>query len=164
MHAYEHRRDTEAVATLQYWEQPSDGEWADVLAAFPLFAGIRKRRLRKLVRQAEVLEFAPGDVVVANGAAVDSLYVVLGGSGTLSGPHETSMLRTGDYFGECAVFNSGRGSPMVRAREELHVMRLPARSFLSLAERESRLSVKGLQPVLEKWRDITKARSGAQCR
>ena len=34
------------------WDQPTPGDWADVLAKFPLFRGVSKRRLRSLSRDA----------------------------------------------------------------------------------------------------------------
>ena len=37
---------------LGYQDHVSPGEWADILATFPLFDGIPKRRLRDLVRHA----------------------------------------------------------------------------------------------------------------
>ena len=41
-------------ALLRYDERPADGDWADVLATFPLFAGVGKRQLRKLVRKSNL--------------------------------------------------------------------------------------------------------------
>ena len=43
-------------ALLRYEDRSSDADWAEVLATFPLFAGVGKRRLRKLVRNATFAE------------------------------------------------------------------------------------------------------------
>ena len=47
-------------ALLRYEDRASDAEWAEVLATFPLFAGVGRRQLRKLVRDASFAELARG--------------------------------------------------------------------------------------------------------
>src|SRR5262249_9357311 len=118
----------EAVALLQpqtltsSWNRPSAREWARVLAAFPLFSGVSKRRLRKLVRNATFAELAAGDTIRSNGEGADSLYVILGGAAKAVQPSGARALGIGDYFGEPAV--EGRPSPAttVVATQELHVV------------------------------------------
>ena len=68
-------------ALLRYEDRASDADWAEVLATFPPFAGVGKRQLRKLVRNATFAELARGERTLSNGAVNDSLYVVLGGEG-----------------------------------------------------------------------------------
>ena len=66
----------EAVALLQLHEgsgSPSINDWAQVLTTFPLFSGVSKRQLRKLVRSASVAELARGETVIAKGDSSDSL-------------------------------------------------------------------------------------------
>ena len=43
------------------WDHPTAKDWAGVLAKFPLFTGVSKRRLRELARHATRAEFAPGE-------------------------------------------------------------------------------------------------------
>jgi signal-transduction protein with cAMP-binding, CBS, and nucleotidyltransferase domain len=61
------------------WDKATAAEWAEVLATFPLFAGVRKRRLRKLARGATFAEFAPGETMIYAGDRDDRLYVILAG-------------------------------------------------------------------------------------
>src|SRR5262249_11730699 len=49
------------------WNQPTSRDWADVLATIPLFARVSRRRLRGLMRSANLAEFTPGETVVAKG-------------------------------------------------------------------------------------------------
>jgi hypothetical protein len=70
---------------MRHWERASSDEWAQVLATFSLFSGIRRRRLRKLIRHATFAEFAPGDDVVVRDAPTDSLYLILGGTAKARG-------------------------------------------------------------------------------
>ena len=120
-------------ALLRYEDRASDAEWAEVLATFPLFAGVGRRQLRKLVRNASFAELARGERVVSN-AAIGSLYIVLGGEAKVLLPTPRSI-RAGDYFGEVGVLG-GRPHPLhVVATQELHVMKLPRQPVLELARR-----------------------------
>jgi signal-transduction protein with cAMP-binding, CBS, and nucleotidyltransferase domain len=99
-------------------------EWASLLATFPLFADVRKRRLRKLVRKASFAEFAPGETVVAQDDVDGSLHVVLEGSARAIGGPAPRHMSIGDYFGELSIV--GKRSPhRIVATEPLYVMRLP---------------------------------------
>jgi hypothetical protein len=60
-----------------HWNHASPSDWAEVLATFPLFSGIPQRRLRKLVRNATIAEYGPGDIVIQKGTSGDSLYLIL---------------------------------------------------------------------------------------
>jgi signal-transduction protein with cAMP-binding, CBS, and nucleotidyltransferase domain len=127
----------EAVALMQprglmlSWDRPRNGDWAKVLETFPLFSGISKRRLRKLVRKATFAEFAAGDAINAGGRDSDSLYLILGGAATARDP-EARPLSVGDYFGEAALNGRTSRSTTVVATQELHVMRLQRQSVLGL--------------------------------
>src|SRR5262249_22471079 len=57
-------------------EQPTPADWASVLARFPLFTGVGKRRLRALARTATLAEFAPGEPIILAGDQDNSLYVI----------------------------------------------------------------------------------------
>jgi CRP-like cAMP-binding protein len=100
-----------------------------VLAKLPLFEGVGKRDLRKLAREAEFAEFPPGDTVVVTGAPADYFYVILGGEAKASAKPAARTLKTGDYFGEIALLDGEPRSASVLAETDLHVMRVPRRSF-----------------------------------
>jgi CRP-like cAMP-binding protein len=123
------------------WNHAGPGDWAEVLGGFPLFAGIAKRRLRGLARQATLAEYSPGDIVIQKGEPGDSLYVILGGSAKARGKPAARTLRTGDYFGELGLLDSVPRSATVVATGELHVMKLPRRAFLRVARHEPSISL-----------------------
>jgi CRP/FNR family cyclic AMP-dependent transcriptional regulator len=150
----------EAEALLRYWNRPSTDEWAEVLATCSLFAGVSKRRLRKLVRHARFAEFARGDLVVTQGESADSLYVILGGTAEARGKPAPRTLRTGDYFGELALLDDARRSATVVATGELYVMRLPRRSFLRLAKRDARISLAMLRNLGVQFRRLETRAAG----
>ena len=116
-------------------------DWANILATFPLFAGIAKRRLRDLAREATFAEYGPGDMVIERGGQGDSLYVILSGSAKARGRPAAHTLRTGDYFGELGVLDGVPRSATIAAVGELHVMRLPRASFIRLARRDPTISL-----------------------
>jgi CRP-like cAMP-binding protein len=119
---------------LRYEDRATDGDWAGVLAAFPLFAGVGKRHLRKLVRNATFAELARGESISSTGAGADSLYLVPGGEAKMLRP-TAARLRTGDYFGELGVLGGRPHSLHVVAKHHLHLMKLPRQPVLELARR-----------------------------
>jgi CRP-like cAMP-binding protein len=130
-----------------YWEHARPSDWADVLATFPLFSGIGKRRLRKLVRSATVAEYGRLDVVIQKGTSGESLYVILSGSAQVIGKPASRPLRTGDYFGELSLLDGTPRSATVVATSELHVMELPREAFIGLTEHEPGISLKMLNTL-----------------
>jgi len=137
-----------AIQQIEPWNpRTSSSDWADVLASFPLFSGIAKRRLRSLVEESTVAEYAPGGVVVDKGDPGNALYVILSGSARVRGRPASRTLRTGDYFGELGAVDGSPRSAAVVAREELHVMRLPRQSFLKLAKRYPAISLRMLSAL-----------------
>ena len=139
---------------LGYRDEASPADWADILATFPLFEGIPKRRLRDLVRHATVTEYGRGDTVLQRGARGDSLLVILSGSAKVLGKPAGRTLRTGDYFGELGALEGAPRSATVFATGELHVMRLPRDDFLRLAERDPTVSLKMLGELGSQFRRL----------
>lgn len=128
------------LAVKADWNKATDRDWAVVLAGLPLFAGIGKRDLRKLAREAEFAEFSPGDTVVATGAPPDFFYVILSGEARASAKPAARTLTTGDYFGEIGLLDGEARSATVVALSELHVMRLSRRAFDDAVERHPGLA------------------------
>ena len=123
------------LAYLARWDRATAGDWAKVLAEFPLFKGVSKRRLRKLARNATLAEFAPGEPILLAGDRGDLLHVILGGEAKSMSQRARRVLRTGDYFGELGLIDGRAHSATVVALSDVHVMKLPSRSVLNLARR-----------------------------
>ena len=154
MNALEALTFIEAQGLMRYWNRPSNGDWANVLAGFPLFAGVGERRLHKLVRSAAFAEFAAGERVLTKGENSDSLYVILGGAAKALDKTALRTLRTGDYFGELALIDGAARSATVIATEELQVMRLPRRSILRLARQQPAISLTMLKNLSRQLRRL----------
>ena len=132
---------------MGYWDRASDSDWAEVLAAFPLFSGVGKRTLRKLVRHVTFAEYGRGDIVVSKGDPSDSLYVILSGSAVARGKPAARTLHIGDYFGEIAPLTGVPRSATIVAMGELHVMKVPRQSFLRLCRHEPAISLQMLSTL-----------------
>jgi CRP/FNR family transcriptional regulator, cyclic AMP receptor protein len=126
---------------MGHWDHVTDADWAEVLAAFPLFTGVAKRKLRKLVRHSTFAEYGVSDIVIEKGALGDSLYVILGGSARARGKPAARTLRVGDFFGELGLLDGVPRSATVVAISELQVMKLPRQSFLKLVQHEPAISL-----------------------
>jgi len=122
------------MTAVSYSSDPTDRDWAEVLARFPLFSKVGKRKLRKVARDAHFAEISPGEEVIARGAPADSFYVILGGEAAVRDRPRAPRLRTGDYFGEMALIEGGHRTASVVATEELHLMRLPHQSFMEIVK------------------------------
>jgi CRP-like cAMP-binding protein len=114
-------------------ERARNDDWADVLATFPLFAGVRKRHLRRLVRGARFAEYAGGEIVLSSGPTEDALYLILSGTAKTINGSAPRTLSVGDYFGELSLIGAPRSNQIVVSTQPLHVMRLPRRSVVILA-------------------------------
>src|SRR5437899_7493769 len=76
------------------------------LAAVPIFAELSGRQLQRLVRSAVVYEYGPGEVMVKEGAAGQTLFVLLEGRAKVTrGGRTIRRLGPGDFFGEVAVMD-----------------------------------------------------------
>jgi len=122
---------TQAQVVMRSWDRPGTGDWANVLATFPFFSGVGKRRLRKLLRRATFAEFAAGETIPARGGSTDSLYVILGGAAKTLHPGGRA-LGIGDYFGGPGPVEGTPPPTTVVATQELHLMRVPLQSFPDL--------------------------------
>jgi CRP/FNR family transcriptional regulator, cyclic AMP receptor protein len=123
------------------WDRRTPSDWADVLAAFPLFRGVSKRRLRKLVRYATLAELAPGETIISPVDYGNYLYVILGGTVEAISRPAARTLRTGDYFGELALIDGRPRPATIVARSDVHLMKLPSRSVVKLAREHSTFTI-----------------------
>jgi CRP-like cAMP-binding protein len=142
----------EPLIVQRDWNRSTDSDWAEVLGGLPLFSQIGKRNLRKIVKQGQLLEFAPGDTVISTGAPADSFFVIVGGRAEAFGKPAAHTLKTGDYFGEMGLLDNGTRSASVVATDELHVLKLPRQAFLELLGRNPELAQAMLSELVARVR------------
>ena len=132
---------------------------ADLLAQIPLFQGLTDQDREALAARLNARRFTAGEVVFSQGDAGSSMYVVqagavqifLPGTGASAPPVPLRDVRTGEYFGELAIFDDKPRSASVRAtvdtvlleltREELgeHLGRSRTAAMTILSEMAERL-------------------------
>lgn len=138
--------ETALTGWNQDWDQPTERDWARVMAGIPLFSRLSNRQLRELVRQSFVAEYVKGDVVLFAGERADFLYVILSGTARVMGKPE-ARLSDGDYFGELALLDGEPRSASVVAEGVLHVIKIPAAAFREAIERDPEIAVTLMQEL-----------------
>ena len=136
------------------------GDWADVLAGFPLFRGVSNRRLRKLVRDATFAELATGETIISSVDYGDFLYVILDGTVEAFARPAARTLRTGDYFGELALIDGRPRLGTVIARSHVHLMKLPSGSVQKLAREHSTVSLAVIRDLAPRLRQLEAESAG----
>jgi signal-transduction protein with cAMP-binding, CBS, and nucleotidyltransferase domain len=139
---------------FRYPDHVTNNDWVRVLTSFSLFSGVSRRRLRELVRHATFREFAPGETIVARDVPAHSLHVILGGTATTYGESVIRTLHIGDYFGEVGLLDCGPVAATVVAKDELHVMTVPRRSFLRLAQHAPAIPLTMLRDLGARFRRL----------
>jgi len=105
---------------------------ADLLAQIPLFQGLSDEDREALAARLTEKSFKSGDIVFSQGDQGASMYIVQSGSvqiylpssGKDAPPVVLKDLRTGEYFGELAIFDDKPRSASVRALTDTVLLEL----------------------------------------
>ena len=103
----------------------------------PLFGGLDEAQLHRLMEMGEILDLAPGDLLIREGDEADALYVVLAGEMDVtkrSGRSEIPVARVGPgaLQGEIAALEGGRRLASVTAIGQAEVLRIPVSAVREL--------------------------------
>jgi len=129
---------------------------ATALAGVPLFAGFTRRDLDRLAKESDVVSFSPGQPIVQEGMLGETMFVVLSGEATvLHGRRRLGVVRPGDHFGELAAIDGGPRSATVVAATPVVAVRLFRRTLFALLKAEPDLSLKVLDQMVRRMRDLT---------
>src|SRR6266850_3757496 len=131
-------------------------ELKDLERAFP---SEPREVVAETASKAELLVFAPGDVVLKEGDAADRFYMVIKGEAEASHrePDGAQVVLNrfgpGDYFGESGLLNDAPRTATVRARTSLELMALDRETFAQL--------MKSSQTTEDQVRRVAAERTGA---
>ena len=129
---------------------------ATALAGVPLFAGFSKRDLERLADDTDVVTFKPGQTIVQEGMLGETMFVVLSGEAVvMHGQRRLGTLRPGDHFGELAAIDGSPRSASVTALTPVAAIRLFRRTLFSMLKAEPQLSLKILDAMVRRIRDLT---------
>jgi CRP-like cAMP-binding protein len=131
------------------WTPHGQPDWAvRALATVPLFQGVSRRHLRRVVKLVVVREYGDGVRVVRLGSQGEAFHIVLDGKALVELPGEEEIvLRPGDAFGELALIDGAPRSATVVASGDLTTGRIGRADFRRLLREEPAVAV-GLLPGL----------------
>ena len=103
----------------------------------PLFAGVDDAPLRDLVARGEIVDLAPGEVLIREGDEADALFVVLDGELEVTRQSGESriplaVVGPGSLQGEIAALEGGRRLASVAATRAAEVLRIPVEALREL--------------------------------
>jgi len=106
----------------------------NVLKKCPLFRGLRKWQVKRLILLGKLLEFKTGDIMIRQGEFGNSMFVLLQGSAEVWTEGKgrrilLARLMEGDIFGEMALVNPGPRSADVIASSDVKVLELTLKSL-----------------------------------
>lgn len=110
---------------------------ASGLAAVDLFAPLSQEARHTLALSADEHLFAAGETIARQGAAGDSMFVVLSGRVRVTidpSGHEVAVIPPGGFFGEMSMLTGDVRTATVQAIEDVAVLEISAADFRALAE------------------------------
>jgi len=132
-----------------------------VLSGIPLFDDFSKKHLNRLASETDELTFGPGESVVKEGDLGETLFVVLEGEGkVVRGGRKVGVVLPGDFFGELSAIDGGPRTASVVAVTQLRVLRLFRRTLMSLIEDEPQVTLKLLDGIVRRVRQIDRRNAG----
>src|SRR6184192_1259191 len=106
----------------------------DHLRGVPMFAGLSPEFIEHLKKSVELERYAPGQVIVQQGAPADSFYLVRIGFVKVSenypgGELVLAYLSRGDYFGEIGLLGGGVRTATCTALDHVELVRISGDDF-----------------------------------
>jgi len=117
-----------------------DSRLAEHLRRYPLFSKLADDQLTQLVERMRTRSYKRGEMLFRKDDPGAHLYVVLDGAVKIALPGEfgqealVSIMRTGDFFGELALFDGSPRSASATALEDARAALLAREDFLSFLD------------------------------
>jgi CRP/FNR family cyclic AMP-dependent transcriptional regulator len=106
------------------------------LRSVPLFQGLSKRDVSRILSIGDEVEFLAGQTIVEKGLQAQDFYLVLQGRAKLTVPgRKRGTLGPGDYFGEISVLDGGPRSANIVAETRIRLLRIDRRNFIPVLDR-----------------------------
>jgi CRP/FNR family cyclic AMP-dependent transcriptional regulator len=127
----------------------------DPLTAVPLFSGLTRKELKRVVNVAKEVTFDTGDVIAEEGEEGLAFYVIVGGEATVKRRGRTvATLIPGDFFGEVSLLDGGPRTASVIAATPLRALSILRWDFRELLHKDPGLVPKILRELARRLRQI----------
>ena len=125
-----------------------------LLEKVPLFAGLSRRQLGKLLVKLFEKEYEAGETIFLEGEPGKALFIVLDGRVSIcragpEGEHRLATLAPGAYFGELALIDDLPRSATARADEHSALLILYKSHFDDLIEGHSTIAIRVMGNLLK---------------
>jgi CRP-like cAMP-binding protein len=125
-----------------------------LLEKVPLFAGLSRRQLGKLLVKLFEKAYQPGEIIFLEGEPAKALFIVLHGRVSIlhagkEGEEPVATLTPGAYFGELALIDDLPRSATARADEHVTLLILYKSHFDDLIEGHSAIAIRVMGNLLK---------------
>lgn len=126
-------------------------EKIEALRRIPMFSDFDYKQLVKFVEIGDVRMVRPGEVVIREGEADASMYVILRGDAeVLRGGEVVNRLGPGDYFGEMSLIDRVPRSATVVAGQAMTFLVLERDRFFRMLQTDASMATKVLWSIVQK--------------
>jgi CRP/FNR family cyclic AMP-dependent transcriptional regulator len=132
----------------------------DVLANVPMFAGVGRKELKRLVDRMSERTFMEGEVAVEEGRGGAGFWMIQDGEATVSiGGEIVRSLGPGEYFGEVALLDDGPRSATVTAANDMRCLGIASWEFRPFVLEHPEVALTMMQTLARRLREA-EARAG----
>jgi CRP/FNR family transcriptional regulator len=132
----------------------------EMLANVPLFAGIGRKELKRLVERMSQRTFSEGEVAVEEGRGGAGFWLIQDGDATVSvGGEIVRTLGPGEYFGEIALLDDGPRTATVTAGTDMRCLGMASWEFRPFVIDHPELALTMMQTLARRLREA-EARAG----
>jgi CRP-like cAMP-binding protein len=143
------------MARWHWLEQVTDQEQLlrlKLLGSVPLFAGLSRRQLGKLLVKFFEKEYLPGETIFMEGEPGKALFIILAGKVSICRALNEELLATlttGGYFGELALIDDQPRFASARTAEASRLLILYRSDFEDLMEGQRTLAIQVMGNLLK---------------
>jgi CRP/FNR family cyclic AMP-dependent transcriptional regulator len=135
-------------------------EPGEAIVRAPIFQHLSRSSLESVAKSAKVQKFAPGDILVKEGADAVSFFVIVNGEAEAvkglggDGAVVLEKLKQLDFFGEMALLDGFPRSASVRAVTDCECIVLVRWDFLALIRTNPQVALDILPVLSRRLRDL----------
>jgi CRP/FNR family cyclic AMP-dependent transcriptional regulator len=132
-------------------------DMAKMLGNVPIFSGLSKKELEAIARAAKEVSHREGSTLAKEGESGMGFFLITDGTASVSvGGRARTKLKSGDFFGEISLIDSGPRTATVTAETPVKLLGLTQWSFKRLIEQNPAIAAKMLKVMAQRLRSSSK--------